>query len=132
PLEGVNVSVVGGTSVQTAQDGTFEIFDVALSNLVINISKDNYVSRQLTFNVADLENGEVIDLGIIDLGFRYASLGNLQDGNSSAKVTRGIEGFEFVFSTSAFALEDYFNIYVSTKATTETSDAGTYRFQLNG
>ncbi len=132
PLEGATVSVVGGATVQTDVDGSFVIADVALGNLVINVTKANYVSRQFTFDVQDLENGEIIDLNTIDLGFRYATLGTLNDGNTQAKVTRGLEGFEFVFTTSSFALEDYVRVYVSTKETTSELAAGTYHFQLNG
>lgn len=136
-LEGVSIEVVGSKTTTTLVDGTFSLDEIGLGNLVINVTKPNYVSRTLNFAISELTADMILDLGVIDLGLRYAELGSFATGSSysafSGKVTRGLSAFEFVFtSVRVFAQGDYIELYISTKTPGTVRDAGTYLFRLNG
>src|SRR5690554_1499078 len=136
-LEGVSIEVVGAKTTTSDSSGNFVLEAIGLGNLTINVTKDNYVSRTLTFTIDELVADMTLDLETIDLGFRYADLGGFATATTHAgfngKVTRGIEGFEFVFTSArVFDADDILELYISTKEPTDTKDAGTYLFALKG
>lgn len=102
----------------------------------VTVSKDGYITKELTLGLDELATAGEKALGDIYLARDYAQLGNAfgaKDENFASfvpYVTRGENGFEFKFAGS-HAFAGRIEIFVDTGASRHGKDDTDYTFYLN-